>query len=321
MRAEAGHFVLEDCVKPYSKSQNDGVQDRCKGKARQCCCSPETEQSLSAHTRESLPDREFTSFSAAQVDTSVTRARKLPPNEALRCKRLQLLWPLAPTLQLHLLPSNTTIKVNALGAELSLRGEKDGRTYFGCKKRGNTDKSILNDVVIRVADSDTSERHRGRHFVVEYDPFREAYFARDLGCGFGLFARLDSQMRIRENAMLQVGLTCLVISVIPMKSVDSAPKLRIKVTGGLNTGQIFLFSTTDRVRLGRHPQCEVALEDSLLSKVQCSLHWEDCWWLWDGDRDRPSKNGTWVYTSEDWEVRTGTVLRAGSWVLEAEICS
>jgi len=263
--------------------------------------------------------------SASQVDTSVTRARKLQPSEGLRCKRLHLLWPLAPTLHFHLNCSNSVLKLNALGAEQSLRGEKDGRTYFGCKKRGSkgiTERRILNDVVIGLVDSAISEKHRGRHFLVEYDPFREAYFARDLGCGFGLFARLDSHMRIRENVMLHIGLTCIVATVVTMKSVDSVQKLRIKVIGGLNDGQIFLFSSSDRVRLGRHAQCEVALEDSQLSKVQCSLYWQDCWWwLCDGDRDRPSKNGTWVYTSEDWEVRSGTTLRAGPWTLEAELCT
>lgn len=264
-------------------------------------------------------------MSASQVDTSVTRARKLQPSEGLRCKRLHLLWPLAPTLHFHLNCSNSVLKLNALGAEQSLRGEKDGRTYFGCKKRGSkgiTERRILNDVVIGLVDSAISEKHRGRHFLVEYDPFREAYFARDLGCGFGLFARLDSHMRIRENVMLHIGLTCIVATVVTMKSVDSVQKLRIKVIGGLNDGQIFLFSSSDRVRLGRHAQCEVALEDSQLSKVQCSLYWQDCWWwLCDGDRDRPSKNGTWVYTSEDWEVRSGTTLRAGPWTLEAELCT
>jgi len=71
----------------------------------------------------------------------------------------------AKSLQLRVLSSstlskNSVININPLGYEFSLRGVKDGVTYFGCKKRGRSNQvkgAVVNDFVIPIQDKNLSE--------------------------------------------------------------------------------------------------------------------------------------------------------------------
>lgn len=56
-----------------------------------------------------------------------------------------------------------TLKINAQGLVDSLRTQKDGFVYFGCKKSGTKQHEIINDFVIPSKDKETEKRHRGRH--------------------------------------------------------------------------------------------------------------------------------------------------------------
>ena len=263
-------------------------------------------------------------------------AAKGPPSEVdevLRKKKLDQKWKTAQHLRLRVisstvLPKGHIINLNALGAEGSLRAEKDGRCYFGCRKRsekGNKSSAVLNDIIIPASDPNLKERHRGRHFLIEYDPFREAYFIKDLGNGFGAFVKLDSQLILRDNNLLHIGESFVVVNIVAMKTQETTPRLRLKLFGGPSTGEVFYFSSNDlpenRIRVGRHSTCEVPIEDGLISKVQFTVHYEDDsgWTLVDGDMDqqRPSTNGTWVYLSDEYEIYNGMVFKVSSTLFQA----
>ena len=49
-------------------------------------------------------------------------------------------------------------------------------------------------------------------------------------------------------------------------------KLRLKIFGGPSTGEVFYFSEKDcKITLGRKEDCEVYIEDALLSKQQATI--------------------------------------------------
>lgn len=103
-----------------------------------------------------------------------------------------------------------------LGAENSLRGKKDGVTYFGCKKKikaGDTGLGeIVNDIVIPNKDKETNDRHRGRHFQIEYCIDTNSYKIRDLGVGFGAFIKLEHPLLLKENNLISMGSSFLIIN-------------------------------------------------------------------------------------------------------------
>ena len=53
-------------------------------------------------------------------------------------------------------------------------------------------EEIINDFIIPSKDKETARRHRGRHLEIEYHMDRIKYTIRDLGVGFGAFAKLDN---------------------------------------------------------------------------------------------------------------------------------
>lgn len=48
---------------------------------------------------------------------------------------------------------------------------------------------------------------------------------------------------------------------------ENSLKLRLKLFGGPSTGEVFYFKPdTDMIRIGRSNNCDVAIEDAVLSK-------------------------------------------------------
>ena len=68
----------------------------------------------------------------------------------------------------------------------------------------------------------------------------------------------------------------------------------------------------DVIKMGRHNSCEICIEDNTLSKFQAHILFtpEKGWSLIDGHDNKPSKNGTWLYISEDFELYDGLVFKA-----------
>lgn len=107
---------------------------------------------------------------------------------------LQNILPTAKNLRLKVINTSTLAKGTLLyitpqGLEGSLRFQKDGFTYIGCKKRLND--VIVNDFVIPLKERHLAEMHRGRHFQVSYNIDKDSYWIRDLATGFGVFVKLD----------------------------------------------------------------------------------------------------------------------------------
>jgi len=198
------------------------------------------------------------------------------------------------------LPANSLLRIGPLGYEHSLRGAKDGGTYFGCKKRagreGKRKGEVLNDVVMTITDRETAEKHRGRHFEILYRADTRSYWLRDLGVGFGAFLRLDEPARLKDNTLVNVGESFAVANF----EMQDRPRLKLKLFGGPCKGEVYFFAPEDYatayIRIGRAQSSEIVIDDNLISKCHASM-WkeEQGWMVADGDAEKrkPSTNGTW----------------------------
>lgn len=106
---------------------------------------------------------------------------------------------LQSSIQLHIKVVNsgpilkdTRFLITNYGLENSKRTFKDGKVYFGCKRKDRG--LIINDIVIPVQNKEIQEHHRGRHFCIYYCIEKDTFCIRDLGKGFGAYARLDSPL-------------------------------------------------------------------------------------------------------------------------------
>jgi len=282
-----------------------------------------------------------------------------------RAKYLQQMSIKGPLLKLKVLNSatltkNTEIRINAQGVEGSLRGQLDGVTYFGSKKKlsaidgGSEMPEIVNDYVIRSKDPDLNEKHRGRHFQIEYSIDTNSYKIRDLGVGFGIFSRLDSPLLLKDNNLISMGTSFLIINMEDEESgslnytgmqdgvigttrdtpfndkgsrairnkVGQPPEIIVKIFGGPNYGEIHRFDASIPViKIGRMPDCEVKIDDSLLSKYQGSIKYmpNSGWTLFDGYAEKPSTNGNWLYLNDDYDMYHGMTFKANHTLFEVHI--
>ena len=109
-----------------------------------------------------------------------------------------------------------------------------------------------------------------------------SYFIKDLGIGFGAFARLDKPLELKDNHLLSLGESFIIVNLINEKfSVanysistydskeihDNNLKLRLKLFGGPSTGEVFYFKPdSEKIKIGRSNSCDVTIEDGVLSK-------------------------------------------------------
>ncbi len=144
----------------------------------------------------------------------------------------------------NLLPGSE-INVTAQGLENGCRGERDGVTYFGCKKRSwksgirTRQGEIINDVVIKLREKDIGQLYRGRHFKISYSLDRNAYRIKDMGVGFGTYAKIDKPMPVKDNYLVMLGDSFLILNLIQDTSLTGKlegwgegadAKMRLKVT-------------------------------------------------------------------------------------------
>ena len=119
---------------------------------------------------------------------------------------------------------------------------------------------------------------------IEYNIEKNKYMIKDLGIGFGAFVRLEMPLELKDNHLLNMGESFIIVNLINEKyslanyslstydekeSENSSPqmKLRLKLFGGPSTGEVFYFKPDAEVlKIGRSTNCDVVIEDAVLSK-------------------------------------------------------
>jgi hypothetical protein len=185
-----------------------------------------------------------------------------------------------------------------------IEGAPDGFSYFGNFKdvyeehgedimpsHENTgyDESrplIVNDFVIPSRNPQQGEQHRGRHFQIWFDiqPQSMGYYIKDLGIGFGVFRKMDTYglppstgsgyVILKDNMLVNVGEAYIVVNLLPEGIDEDGPHhtLKLKIFGGSNNGEIYEYHVNDMqngqrdIILGRTPDCDIKINDKLLSK-------------------------------------------------------
>jgi len=270
-----------------------------------------------------------------------------------RIKQLAELVHYTPSLKLKVissssLPKGTIITINAQGVEGSFRNALDGITYFGCKKKAKRiskhvrQTEILNDYIIPAISKDIAKKHRGKHFKIEYNIPQNCYKVKDLGVGFGTFYKLDFPLVLKDNHLLNMGLIFMIINIGDLQDNEDPNEIRdtlynteqdkahlggrqalqLKLFGGICQGEVHVIEpSSSPVRIGRHEECEIHIDDNLLSKFQCTIEYTDDngWILTDGRDNKPSTNGTWLYIGEEQTIYNGMIFKASQTLFQASL--
>lgn len=281
-----------------------------------------TSEEAKVHNKDAITKLKHHSLSTvAEEDLSSTVRIQRIQQVAVSSKQLRL-----KVLSSNLLQKSSIISITPLGCDNSLRGAKDGITYFGCQERdkaeGHLKGPIVNDFLIP---QEHQEMYPGQHFHIRFDPYTNTYRLKDLGEGPGAYTKVEAPLPLKDSLMLHIGESFIITHIIQRPNMKKFPRLQLKIYGGTCCGEIFYFNSTEyyskKIRIGRAPSCEVHIDDTLISKVQACVFFnpQEGWIVVDGDIDtqRNSTNGTWLYGSEEVEMYNGLVFKANQTLFQA----
>jgi hypothetical protein len=163
---------------------------------------------------------------------------------------------------------------------------------------------------------------------------------KDLGIGFGVFKKMEpttldnelvaGQVELKDNMLINIGEAYVVVNLLPEPKDDNSlcDQLRLKIFGGNNNGDVYEYNLNNMMQggeilLGRTPECDIKINDKLMSKIQCSVRvhvlgtnsWK--WMLHDGYKAKPSTNGTWLYINDDLKIFNGMTFKANQTIFTA----
>ena len=208
-----------------------------------------------------------------------------------------------------ILPKGLLLHINNEGLENSLRNMKDGITYFGFIKDYNKDNHNSEiDYIINPKDEEYDERYIGRHFKIEYYSNVNKYYIQDLGFGFGTFIKIIDELKIKDNYLVNIGETYLVFTI------DENIKINVKIFSENEKYEPYSFNydILEPIYIGRDCDCIISIEDKRLSRIHCTLNYNNeykYWFLKDGGKNGFSTNGTWLYAAEEYEIYDGMIFK------------
>jgi hypothetical protein len=203
--------------------------------------------------------------------------------------------------------------------ENSLRRKKDGFTYFGYEENDNEI-----DFLIKPKDDNFENKFIGRHFQIRFNPEDLNYYIMDCGFGYGTFMKLINEIQIKDNFLINIGNSYIVCAFEYDDNVlNSQPNeklLNLKVFTGDTKSSNAIFNSDEQklILIGRDSDCDVIIEDSLLSRIHCCIIYKDDvgWVIKDGrvsednKSERPSTNGTWLFLINETLIFDGMIFKA-----------
>lgn len=219
-----------------------------------------------------------------------------------------------------LLPKGLNLKINPFGIENSLRNKKDGLTFFGYQENIDNSEPCV-DYVIHPREQDYDERYFGRHFYIKYNKSNSKYYIKDLGFGFGTFMKMINETVIKDHCCINIGESFIVCMLGENKkhlTVNIVPPNSSESQNESTTHFEFEADKISRIVIGREFDCDISIEDKMLSKTHCILYYENEWKMKDGYEGKPSTNGTWMYMEEETEIYEGMVFKANHNLFECK---
>ena len=171
------------------------------------------------------------------------------------------------------------------------------------------------------------------------------YYIKDYGMSYGTFIKIQNEIILKNNYVINIGDTYLEISIgIENKSFLTEEKnnwsklennifsiseseynnnLNIKI---ISKDKIYdpvnFLPTKSKIKIGRASNCEIVIDDILLSRIHCTIEYKNNigWIIRDGYNKKEnleetidnkcSTNGTWLYVLEDTPIYEGMILRS-----------
>ena len=190
---------------------------------------------------------------------------------------------------------------------------KDGIVLFGYEPIDNIEEDIaeenskqfisIYDFIFPIDKENSTNLFDFPSFSIYFDIKDENYYIKDFNIGIGALMKIK-KYKIENNTLINIGANHLVLSI-------ERENLTIKIFNNnilennsegekKYESKIFKINKNEDkiITIGRSKKCNLSIDDMMMSKVQSCIKFdskENSFYLYDGNSEKESMNGTWVY--------------------------
>lgn len=183
------------------------------------------------------------------------------------------------------------------------------------------------DYLINPVEPDYDNRFIGLHFQIAFHPESLSYSIKDMGFGFGTFIKITDSIVIKDNCLINVGDTYIVFTFgqedDPFHLEEQSDEfLNVRIFSAGETYEPYNFQRTKSIiSIGRDNECDIAIEDKMLSRVQSVITYKEGkgWFIADGKYDRKSTNGTWIFSNDERTINNGMIFKTNHNLFECKL--
>jgi hypothetical protein len=201
------------------------------------------------------------------------------------------------------------IKLNERGL-INSNNKISGITKFGPNKLYDNNEPI-NDYILNYNNSiDTL-------FTIKFNNENKKYFIfsdtlNENNSDSNLFLKITNKLKIIDkDYYISLGEIHLKINT---NEFDSE-KINILITYEDNISKEYNYDKTKKkITIGRE-NCDIPLNKLNYSRIQCTIIFdeiENCWFFYDGNGEKESMNGCWIFLNFNWEINDNIILRIGA---------
>lgn len=237
------------------------------------------------------------------------------------------------------------------GLQNSKRDAKDGIVLFGYERKSKRDTNdenlntennlfsknhlhsdtnnddfgkefLLNDFVFPIEDKeDNFSLYEFPNFAIYYNVEDGNYYIKDFNTGVGALMKIKRYI-LEGNTLINIGGNYLVIYINKNKitfkifnnSILDNTNSKDKNTINCDLKEFDIDESKNFfINIGRNQNCDVVIEDMMLSKIQCRIEYnsnDKLFYLNDGDGKKESTNGTWVFILNPTKITENFMFKA-----------
>jgi len=179
-----------------------------------------------------------------------------------------------------------------------------------------------NDFVFPIEEKeDNNNLYEFPIFAIYYRVDDGNYYIKDFNTGMGALMKIK-KYTMRGNTLINIGANYLVMytnqNKIIIKIFNNTILERInkneRNSMKCEIKEFDIFGNQNlEIKIGRNQNCNVIIEDMMLSKVQCIIEYnskEKNFYLIDGDGTKESTNGTWVFILNSTKITENFIFKA-----------
>ena len=206
-------------------------------------------------------------------------------------------------------------------AENNIYSNDNGKNNIN--NTGLVDEFLLNDFVFPVEEKEENNGlYEFPNFAIYYNVNDNNYYIKDFNTGVGALMKIK-KYTMETNTLINIGSNYLVVyvnkNIITIKIFNNNTILDSK-DNKENLGQNYYMkefqiknNNNTKITIGRSQKCDIVIEDMMLSKMQSSIEYnskDDCFYLYDGDGEKESTNGTWVFILNPIKITNNFMFKA-----------